>query len=57
MKLPDDVRQAIFDKDKNHRFGRDGFCLLCKTMHRTDWRQNDLCPELFKPKNTTKKKS
>lgn len=53
-KLPEDVRQAILDKDKNHIFGRDGFCLQCKTMHRTDWRQNNLCPKLFTAKKEMK---
>jgi hypothetical protein len=44
------IRQAILDKDKNHEFGSDGFCIHCHRMHRTDWRKNDLCPTLLKKK-------
>lgn len=52
MKLSKAVREAILNKDKNHVFGRDGYCMNCKTMHRTDWRQNDICPKLFNPKSS-----
>lgn len=51
-KISKAVRAAILSKDKNHEFGKDGFCLLCP-MHRTDWRQNDLCPALLKEKAET----
>ena len=53
MKLPKAVREAILAKDKNHVFGRDGFCLNCHNMHRTDFRPNDLCPKMFNPSPST----
>ena len=37
-----ETRENILSKDKNHDFGKDGFCSKCRT-HRTDWRKNDLC--------------
>ena len=46
MKLDKKTRAAILAKNKNHSCGVDGFCIHCKTVHRTDWKQNNLCPKL-----------
>lgn len=42
------VRADILSKDKNHVWGKDGFCIYCHKEHRTDMRPNDLCPKLSK---------
>lgn len=47
-KLKSSQRAAMLAKDKNHPWGKDGFCTLCHNVHRTDFRENDLCPKLLK---------
>lgn len=46
MKITQEVREAILSKVKNHDYGRDGFCAC--GVHRTDWKQNDLCKKKMK---------
>ena len=33
---------------RSHQWTEQGFCKLCHNVHRTDFRQNDICPTRIK---------
>jgi hypothetical protein len=53
--MNDITKAAILAKNLNHIWGPDGFCTLCHNVHRTDLRQNNLCPQLMKGVNPVDK--